>query len=91
MLTEQRHKHTKNDILFILLSVANDNSTEGVTISRLQLCNKYTTRQQLVRYVDELVNKGLYSFDELTRRYKITRRGLYYLRSYAVTRMNIFE
>ena len=82
--------HAKSDILFVLLSVANDKGQEGVSVDHLLSYNNYTTRKQLEKYLDKIVKIGLFSYDESTRRYKITKRGLYYLRSYAVTGMDIF-
>jgi predicted transcriptional regulator len=61
-----------------------------VGVDYLLSCKNCTTRKQLEKYLDEIVKIGLFSYDETTRRYKITKRGLYYLRSYAVTGMDIF-
>lgn len=81
----------KNDIFFILLSAGNDKGQEGVSVDHLLSCNNnYTTRKQLEKYLDEIVKTGLFSYDESIRRYKITKRGSYYLRSYAVTGMDLF-
>ena len=82
--------HAKSDILFVLISVANDKGQEEVSVDHLLSYNNYTTRKQLEKYLDKIVKIGLFSYDESTRRYKITKRGLYYLRSYAVTGMDIF-
>ena len=81
---------TKNDIFFILLSAANDKGQEGVSVDHLLSCNNYTTRKQLEKYLDEIVRTGLFTYDESNRRYRITKRGSYYLRSYAVTGMDLF-
>jgi hypothetical protein len=78
-----------NENFFILLSAANDNSQEGVSIDHLLSSNSYSTRKQLEKHLDEIVNMGLYSYDESTRRYKITERGLYFLRLYIVAGTNI--
>ena len=89
MNVKENQCEVDNEIFFILLSAANDNGQEGVSIDRLLSCNNYTARKQLEKYLDEIVNMGLYSYDELTRRYKITKRDLYFLRLYAVMGMNI--
>jgi predicted transcriptional regulator len=85
---EENQYGVDNDIFFILLSAANDNGQKGVSIDHLS-SNRYSTRKQLEKHLDEIVNMGLYSYDESTRRYKITERGLYFLRLYVVAGANI--
>jgi len=82
--------YPKNEIFLVLLSAANDKGQEGISVDHLISCNNYTTRKQLENYLYEIVKKGLFSYDKSTGRYKITKKGLYYLRSYAVTGMDLF-
>jgi predicted transcriptional regulator len=87
---EENQYGIDNNIFFILLSAANDNGQKGVSIDYLLSSISYSTRKQLEKDLGEIVNMGLYLYDESTRRYKITERGLYFLRLYAVAGANIF-
>lgn len=93
MFAEQRHKHPENDIFLTLLSAANNNGQEGININQLSilLSDNYTSKEKLEMHFNKIMDMDLLSYNESTGRYKITKRGLYYLRFYAVTGMNIFE
>jgi len=93
MFAEQRHKHPENDIFLTLLSAANNNGQEGININQLSilLSDDYTSKEKLEMHFNKIMDMDLLSYNESTGRYKITKRGLYYLRFYAVTGMNIFE
>jgi len=88
-MKENQHKG-EDDIFFNMLSAANNSGEEGISVDHLLSHNYSTTRRQLEKYIDEIVNTGLYSYDELTKRYKITKRGLYFLKLYAVRGMEFF-
>jgi len=93
MFAEQRHKHPENDIFLTLLSAANYNDQEGININQLSilLSDNYTSKEKLEMHFNKIMDMDLLSYNESTGRYKITKRGLYYLRFYAATGMNIFE
>ena len=93
MFAEQRHKHPENDIFLTLLSAANNNGQEGININQLSilLSDDYTSKEKLEMHFNKIMDMDLLSYNESTGRYKITKRGLHYLRFYAVTGMNIFE
>jgi len=93
MFAEQRHKHPENDIFLTLLSAANNNGQEGININQLSilLSDNYTSKEKLEMHFNKIMDMDLLSYNESTGRYKITKRGLYYLRFYAATGMNIFE
>ncbi len=93
MFAEQRHKHPENDIFLTLLSAANNNGQEGININQLSilLSDNYTSKEKLEMHFNKIMDMDLLSYNESTGRYTITKRGLYYLRFYAVTGMNIFE
>jgi hypothetical protein len=93
IFAEQRHKHPENDTFLTMLSAANDSSQEGISISQLSilLSDNYTSKEKLEKHLNKIMSMDLLTYNESTKKYKITKRGLYYLRFYAVTGMDIFE
>jgi hypothetical protein len=93
IFAEQRHKHPENDTFLTMLSAANDSSQEGISINQLLILesDNCTSKEKLEMHLNKIMDMDILSYDESTKRYKITKRGLYYLRFYAVTGMDIFE
>jgi hypothetical protein len=93
MFTEQKHKHPENDIFFILLSEANKSGQEGISMNELSILinDSHISNETLENYLNKIIGIEIFTYDESTGRYKITKRGLYYLRFYAVTGIDIFD
>lgn len=93
MFTKQKYKHPENDILFTLLSEANKSGQEGISINQLSILvsDSHISEETLELHLNKIMGMDLFRHDESTKRYKITKRGLYYLRFYAVAGIDIFD
>lgn len=93
MFTEQKYKHPEDNTFLTILSAANDGGQEGISITQLSILvsNNHTSEEKLEMHLNKIMDMDILSYDESTERYKITKRGLYYLRFYAVTGIDIFD
>ena len=93
MFTEQKHRRPENDTFLTILSAANDSSQEGISINQLLILesDNYASKEKLEMHLNKIMDMDILSYDESTKRYKITKRGLYYLRFYAVTGIDIID
>ena len=83
-------RHVRSDAFFILLSAAYDKAQGGASIDYLLSRNDCTKAIQMDKYLDRVVKLGLLRYDKSIKKYNITKRGLFYLRLYALTAMDIF-
>lgn len=91
MFTKQKYKRPENDTFLSILSAANDSSQEGISIILILVSDNYTSKEKIEMHLNKIMNVDILSYDESTKRYKITKKGLYYLRFYAVTGIDIID
>src|SRR5919106_228503 len=78
----------KTTLFLTILSAANDCGQEGISITQLSILvsNNHTSEEKLEMHLNKIMDMDILSYDEST---EITKRGLYYLRFYAVTGIDI--
>lgn len=93
MFSEQKYELPEKDSILTNFSSANDSSREGISINQLSILasDNYTSTEKLEMHLNKIIEMGMLSYEESTKRYKITKRGLYNLKFYAVTGIDIFN
>ena len=70
---------SRNEIIaFILESVSNSKSNEGITATKI-MYNAFLSYSQLKEYLALLLEKGLLEYRSNTQTYKVTFKGINYI------------